>query len=109
MLARDLVRSGHIEAHNIDVVAADEWGCHERPRGYGVEVIPGACTLWNQHADRSVTITADLTGLAAGRAGAPVRGSGVFVSGGGRLVARRLETGAVSGGIAAAGQVFDAI
>jgi hypothetical protein len=53
-----------------------------------------------------VTITADLAGLTAGRAGAPVRGSGVFVSGagdsGGRLLARRVETGAVysDGGIA---------
>jgi len=46
-----------------------------------------------------------LTSLTAGRAGAPVRGSGIFVSGGGdvggRLIARRLETGAVysDGGI----------
>jgi hypothetical protein len=88
-------------------VAADARGYDERPKGYGVEVVPGAFTLWNQQADRAVTITADLTGLTAGRAGAPVRGSGIFVSGagdtGGRLVARRLETGAVhsDGGIAA--------
>ncbi|MFD1556647.1 hypothetical protein ACFSHT_13595 [Paraburkholderia silviterrae] len=99
LLARDRVRSGHVEAHDIDVRAADARGCEERPKGYGVEVIPGAFTLWNQHDDRAVTITADLTGLSAGRAGAPVRGSGIFVSGagdtGGRVVAHRLETGAV--------------
>ena len=63
---------------------------------------------WNQQGDRAVTVTADLTGLAVGRAGAPVRGSGIFASGagdaGGRLVARRLETAAVysDGGIAPA-------
>lgn len=68
--------------------------------------MPGVFTLWNQQIDPTITLTADLTGLAAGRAGAPVRGSGIFISGGGdaggRLVARRLETDAVysDGGIA---------
>jgi hypothetical protein len=106
LLARDQVRGGHVEASNIDIVAADARGYDERPKGYGVEVIPGAFTLWNQHSDRAVTITADLTGLAVGRAGAPVRGSGIFISGagdaGGRLIAHRLETRAVysDGGIA---------
>lgn len=106
LLARDQVRGGHVEAHGVDIVEADARGYDERPKGYGVEVIPGAFTLWNQQSDVSVTITADLTGLSAGRAGAPVRGSGIFVSGagdvGGRLIARRLETGAVysDGGIA---------
>lgn len=106
LLARDEVRGGHVEAHNIDIVAADARGYVERPKGYGVEVIPGAFTLWNQQPDTEATVTADLTGLSAGRAGAPVRGSGIFVSGagdsGGRLVARRLETDAIysDGGIA---------
>jgi hypothetical protein len=106
LLARGNVRSGHVEAENVDVVAADARGHDERPKGYGVEVIPGAFTLWNQQADRAATITADITGLTAGRAGGPVRGSGIFVGGtgdtGGRLVVRRLETGAVycDGGIA---------
>ena len=106
LLACDQVRSGYVEVENVDIVAADARGYDERPKGYGVEVIPGAFTLWNQHRDPSVVITADLTGLSAGRAGAPVRGSGVFVSGGGdrggRLVASRVETGAVhsDGGIA---------
>ena len=105
LLARDQVRSGHVEAENVDIVAADARGYGERPKGYGVEVIPGAFTLWNQQDEQAVTITADLAGLTAGRAGAPVRGSGIFVSGGGgaggRLVAHRLETEAVhsDGGI----------
>jgi hypothetical protein len=55
--------------------------------------------------DEEVAISADLVGISAGRDGAPVRGSGVFISGAGdtsgRLIARRLETGAVysDGGI----------
>lgn len=106
ILARDQVRSGHVEVRNVDIVGADARGYEERPKGFGVEVIPGAFTLWNQHADPSVTITASLSGLSAGRAGAPVRGSGIFVAGGGdaggRLAASVLETGAVysDGGIA---------
>lgn len=105
LLARDRVRGGHIEARDIDIVAADARDYDERPIGYGVQVIPGAFTLWNQQTDPSVTLSADLTGLSAGRAGAPVRGSGIFISGagdvGGRLIASRLETGAVysDGGI----------
>jgi hypothetical protein len=106
LIVRDRVRSGHVEAEDIDILAADARGYGERPNGYGVEVIPGAFMLWNQQSDPGVTITADLIGLKAGRAGAPVRGSGVFVSGagetGGRLIVRRLETEAVysEGGIA---------
>jgi hypothetical protein len=106
ILARDRVRGGHVEVEGLDISAADARSYDERPKGYGVEVIPGAFTLWNQSRDRAVTITAELTGLSAGRAGAPVRGSGIFVAGGGdsggRLIARSLETGAVysDGGIA---------
>jgi hypothetical protein len=106
LVSRDKVREGHIEAENVHVVAADARGFTERPKGYGVEVIPGAFSLWNQQGDRSVTITANLLGLSAGRAGAPVRGGGIFVSGagesGGRLAAHRLETWEVysDGGIA---------
>ena len=107
LLARDRVRGGHVDAHNVDILPADARGYEDRPSGYGVEVVPGAFTLWNQHDDPAITITAELTGLGAGRAGAPVRGSGIFVSGngdkGGRVVVRQLETGAVysEGGIAA--------
>jgi hypothetical protein len=99
LLARDRVRSGHVTAENLDIVAVDARGFAQRPQGYGVEVIPGAFTLWNQQRDAAVVITADLANLTAGRAGAPVRGSGILVSGvgdeGGRLVASRIETGAV--------------
>jgi hypothetical protein len=106
ILARDNVRGGHVEAHDIHIAAADARGFDIRPQDYGVQVIPGAFTLWNQQADKAVVITADLTGISAGNAGKPVRGSGVFVSGAGassgRLIAARLETGPVysDGGIA---------
>ena len=106
LLAMDKVRAGHVEVENVDVASADARGYTERPKGYGVEVIPGAFVLWNQQTDQKVTITADLKGLTAGRAGAPVRGSGIFVAGasdtGGRVIVSRLETGAVysDGGIA---------
>jgi hypothetical protein len=106
ILARDSVRSGHVEVDGLDIIAADARGETERPHGYGVYVLHGAFTLWNMQSDEDVTVTADLVGLSAGRDGAPVRGSGIFVSGagdkGGRLNVRRLETDAVysDGGIA---------
>jgi len=106
ILARDKVRGGHVDVNGLDIVAADARGEKERPHGYGVYVLHGAFTLWNMQSDDSVVVSADLIGLSAGRDGAPVRGSGIFVSGagdkGGRLVVRRLETDAVysDGGIA---------
>jgi len=99
ILARDKVRSGHVEVNGLDIIAADARARSERPQGYGVHVIQGAFTLWNMQPEENVAISADLTGLSAGRIGAPVLGSGIFVSGGGdnggRLLVSRLETGAV--------------
>jgi hypothetical protein len=106
ILARDKVRGGHVEVNGLDIVAADARGEKDRPHGYGVYVLHGAFTLWNMQPDDAVVVSADLVGLSAGRDGAPVRGSGIFVSGagdkGGRLNVRRLETEAVysDGGIA---------
>jgi hypothetical protein len=106
ILAKDKVRGGHVEAHKIHIEAADARGFDFRPQGYGVQVVPGAFTIWNQQPDTAVVISADITGLSVGEAGKPVRGSGVFVSGagdtGGRLISTRIETGAVysDGGIA---------
>jgi hypothetical protein len=106
IIAKDKVGGGHVDAHGIHIEEGDARMFDVRPQGYGVQVIPGVFTLWNQQADKTVVITADLTGISAGKAGKPVRGSGVFVSGAGetdgRLIAARLETGAVysDGGIA---------
>lgn len=106
IFVRDKVRAGHVEVNGLDIVAADARGENERPHGYGVYVLHGAFTLWNMQPDEDVVVTADLVGLSAGRNGAPVRGSGIFVSGagdkGGRLVVRRLETDSIysDGGIA---------
>ncbi|MGD9846439.1 MAG: hypothetical protein AB7U47_13750 [Variibacter sp.] len=105
ILVRDKVRGGHVVVNGLDIIAADARAEKDRPRGYGVYVLQGAFTLWNMQQDTAVTVSADLAGLSAGRDGAPVRGSGIFVSGGGdkagKLVVRRLETDAVysDGGI----------
>jgi len=106
ILARDKVRGGHVEVDGLDVIAADARTQTDRPQGYGVGVLQGAFTLWNMQTDVSVTVSARLASLSAGRAFAPVRGSGIFVSGagfeGGRLAVSLLETGAIysDGGIA---------
>ena len=106
LIASGAIRSGHVAADGIDIVAADARAFDERPAGFGVEVVPGAFTLWNQQSDPSVRITAELLRISAGRPGAPVRGGGVFVAGGGeeggRLEITTLETGEVhsDGGIA---------
>jgi len=107
ILARENVRGGHVEIDGLDIVAADARAERERPHGYGVYVIQGAFTLWNMQADPNVQITANLLRMRAGREKAPVRGSGIFLSGagdtGGNVRVDHLETNAVfsDGGIAA--------
>jgi len=99
LLARGSIRSGHIEVEDLDIVAADARFEKEMPHEYGVYVLQGAFTLWNMQSDPNVLITSNLVGLSAGRMGAPVLGSGIFVSGaretGGRLRVQHLETNAV--------------
>ncbi|UHL66074.1 hypothetical protein LSG25_09535 [Paralcaligenes sp. KSB-10] len=99
ILARDKVRSGHVDVDGLDIIAADARAQTDKPQGFGVYVTQGAFTLWNMQADEKVAISASLKGLSAGRPVAPVLGSGIFVSGagfkGGRLVVPQLETGAV--------------
>ena len=106
ILVRNELRAGHVEVDGLDIVAADARAETERPHGYGVYVLHAAFTLWNMQAADDVVISADIVGISAGRDGAPVRGSGIFVGGagdtGGRVLLRRLETGAIcsDGGIA---------
>jgi hypothetical protein len=83
ILARDKVLAGHVEVNGLDIIAADARAESDRPHGYGVYVLQGAFTLWNMQPGDDVVISADLAGLSAGRNGAPVLGSGIFVSGAG--------------------------
>jgi len=70
---------GHVEVDGLTVASADVRGREERPHGFGVDAMQGAFTLWNR--SDAAGLTATLTGISAGAAGAPVRGSGVFVAG----------------------------
>jgi hypothetical protein len=81
LLAEDAVRRGRVRVERLMVDRADVRGRVERPRGFGVEALQGAFTLWNRQADPGVVITAELLDISAGSAKTPVRGSGVFVGG----------------------------
>lgn len=72
ILARNRIRAGHVDVRDLDIVTADSRAATERPKGFGVFVIQGAFTLWNLQSDPGVKITADITGISAGRANAPV-------------------------------------
>jgi hypothetical protein len=99
ILARGNVRSGHVLVEELDIGSADARAEKDRPHEYGVDVLQGAFTLWNMQIDEKVVITADLIDLSPGRFGAPVLGSGIFVSGageiGGRLEVQHLRMKAV--------------
>ena len=73
ILADGTVRGGHVDADGVHIEAADARAGGMRPRGFGVEVVTGAWTLWNRQPDPAVTVTAELLNLSAGRAGAGQR------------------------------------
>lgn len=96
---------GHVDARDVHVVEADARAFDQRPAAFGVEVVPGAFTLWNRHESQDHRVSAELHGIAAGLAGLPVRGTGVLVGGslkGGGMSISILETGEIhsDGGIA---------
>jgi hypothetical protein len=99
ILAKDNVLGGHVEVHGLDTLEADSRTEQDCPHEYGVFVLQGAFTLWNMQPEQDVVVSADLFNISAGRFGAPVLGSGIFVSGagheGGRLHVQHLVTGGV--------------
>jgi hypothetical protein len=110
LLAEDAVRAGHVLVDGLRVDRADVRGRVVRPRGFGVEALQGAFTLWNRQPDAAVALTAELLDIAVGSAQTPVRGSGVFVGGhgnwdgiadGGTIRVSLLRTGEIhtNGGI----------
>ena len=112
LLATDAVTGGHVEVDGLHIDRADVRGRVDRPRGFGVEALQGAFTLWNRQAEPGVVLSADLRGIGAGSAQVPIRGSGVFVAGhgnpdgipdGGTVHVLRLTTGEIhtDGGIPA--------
>jgi hypothetical protein len=76
------LRRGHLVIDTLHVDRADLRGRPTRPRGFGVEALQGALTVWNRHPDRDSTLTADIRNVSAGSVDHPIRGSGVFVGGG---------------------------
>lgn len=101
------VRGGHVEVSGLDILAADTRTCSDRPNAYGVSVLQGAFTFWNQQTD-GVTVTCALRNIAAGGPTAPVQGSGILLCGAGQSAENVhievLTTGPVysNGGIAPA-------
>ena len=110
LLADGMISSGHVDVDSLVVASADLRGRPDRQHGFGVDALQGAFTLWNRQSDPSVHITASLTGISAGSADSPIRGSGVFLAGhgdwsgradGGTVQADLLRTGPIvtDGGI----------
>lgn len=98
-----LTRSGtmttNLVAENIDVVACDSRLYSEQPQKYGVNVYQGAFTIYNYNSDTNSVINAELNNISIGRKGAPVIGSGLFISGfsdnGGWVKAKNITTGEI--------------
>jgi len=105
LLAEGAVRAGHVAVDGLAVVSADVRGRERRKHAFGVDALQGAFTLWNRQPD-AVRITARITGVTAGEADSPVRGSGIYIAGhdhagGGTVDVDLLRTGAIfaDGGI----------
>ena len=100
LVARVGCLEGHVAARDVHVAFADARAFPEQPQKYGVNVLQGAFTLFNQNGDTASRLTATLDDISVGSAAAPVLGSGIFVGGfgddGGRLEIDRLTTGEVN-------------
>ena len=74
---------GHLEVNGLDIVAADTRSEPDRPRDFNVDVLQGAFTLWNRQTDQNLSDQRQSYRFFGRPRGAPVRGSGIFVSGAG--------------------------
>ena len=72
LLAADAVRAGHVLVDGLQIDRADVRGRVERPRGFGVEALQGAFTLWNRQPDPAVVLTGELLDIAVGSAETPL-------------------------------------
>lgn len=110
IVAAGKVKTIRVETDGVFVRAASVRGRSMQPHGYGVDVLQGGFTLWNQQPDPDSLFTATLKGIRVGTKETPVHGSGVFVAGygdregkavGGLFHADLLETGEIhaNGGI----------
>ncbi|QZT38591.1 hypothetical protein K5X82_06775 [Halosquirtibacter xylanolyticus] len=81
ILTREPVQKTKLVAENIDIVSCDARHYSEQPQKYGVNVYQGAFTVYNYNSDPNSLIDINLKGISVGREGAPVFGSGLFVSG----------------------------
>jgi hypothetical protein len=104
LLADGAVSSGHVDVDGLVVASADVRGRPDRPHGFGVDALQGAFTLWNRQPDATVRITASLTGISAGSADSPIRGSGVFLAGHGDW-SGRADGGVVEVGLLRTGPI----
>lgn len=99
LIVRVGCRGGHVAVRNVHVAFADARAFPEQPQRYGVNVLQGAFTLYNQNGDVASRVTGTLDDISVGTAAAPVFGSGILVGGfgdeGGRLEIDRLTTGDV--------------
>jgi len=100
LVARVGCKKGHVAARNVHVAFADARAFPEQPQKYGVNVLQGAFTLFNQNGDANSRLTATLDDISVGSTAVPAFGSGIFVGGfgdeGGRLEIERLTTGEVN-------------
>lgn len=81
ILTRGSTKKTKLLIDEVDVVACDARKYSEQPQKYGVNVYQGALTIYNYNSDPESLIQATLTNISLGKTGAPVIGSGLFISG----------------------------
>lgn len=79
LISKNAKNDIEVNIENINIVEADVTHKKEGPQGYGVTVIQGALTLWNQTP--GIRFDTEIKDISIGQEGNPVNGSGVFVSG----------------------------
>ncbi|MEG1617017.1 MAG: hypothetical protein RR202_09700 [Bacteroidales bacterium] len=72
---------GRIEAGFIHVEYASMMHLNERPNRFGVDMIPGAFTIWNQRDEMNIEVEVDITHFTCGTEEKPIKGTGLLLCG----------------------------
>lgn len=79
LISKDAQNYIAVNIDTVNIIEADVTHKQEGPQGYGVTVIQGALTIWNQTPN--IRFETEIKDVSIGQDNNPVNGSGVFVSG----------------------------
>lgn len=82
LIMEDVLSEGTAIVDSLTITYADTRGRAHRPRTGELEILQGALTVWNRQRSSASKLFASLAQITVGTIDAPVRGTGILLSGG---------------------------